>query len=66
MELNDLEKIRVAKIEAMRAAGIEPYPTRANVTHTTAEAIALFEQAEAAGSTEPVKVSVGGRLRSSA
>ena len=64
MELNDLEKIRVAKIEAMRAAGMEPYPTRSNVTHTTAEAIALFEQAEAAGSTEPVKVSVGGRLRS--
>ncbi|MBN1370378.1 MAG: lysine--tRNA ligase [Anaerolineaceae bacterium] len=64
MELNDLEKIRVAKIEAMRAAGMEPYPTRSNVTHTTAEAIRLFEQAEAAGSTEPVKVSVGGRLRS--
>ncbi len=64
MELNDLEKIRVAKIEAMRAAGQEPYPTRANVTHTTAEAIRLFEQAESAGNSEPVQVSVGGRLRS--
>jgi len=64
MELNDLEKIRVAKIEAMRAAGQEPYPTRANVTHPTAEAIRLFEQAESAGNSEPVQVSVGGRLRS--
>ena len=29
MELNELEKIRVEKLEKMRAQGVEPYPTRA-------------------------------------
>ena len=38
MELNDLEKIRYDKILRMRAAGTEPYPTRAHVTHTTHQA----------------------------
>jgi lysyl-tRNA synthetase class 2 len=64
MEFNDLEKIRVEKIERMRAAGVEPYPTRTEVTHTTAQAIALFSAAEATENAEPVKVTVGGRLRS--
>ena len=31
MELNELEKIRVEKINAMRTAGVEPYPTRSEV-----------------------------------
>lgn len=64
MQLSDLEKIRVEKIERMRAAGIEAYPTRSDVTHSLAEAISLFESAEKAGSTDPVIASVGGRLRS--
>ena len=34
MEFSDLEKIRVEKVERMRASGVEPYPTRANPTHT--------------------------------
>jgi len=33
MELNDLEKIRVEKLNALRQQGIEPYPTRNSVNH---------------------------------
>ena len=64
MELSDLEKIRVDKIERMRAAGIDAYPTRAEVTHTIAEASRLFEAAESAASGEVVTASLGGRIRS--
>jgi lysyl-tRNA synthetase class 2 len=79
MELSDLEKIRVEKVARMRASGTEPYPTRANPTHTIAEAARAFETAEAdaaaaAGSSAPadgaanevppVQVTLAGRLRS--
>jgi lysyl-tRNA synthetase, class II len=63
MERSDLEKIRLEKAARLRAAGMEPYPTRSHVTHSSREALAAFEKAEAAGSTEPVTVSVAGRLR---
>ena len=63
MQLNDLEKIRLEKLLAMRARGVEPYPTRSGVTHTIAEAIRLFEEAEKAAG-DPVQVSLGGRIRS--
>src|SRR5512133_505638 len=69
MEFSDLEKVRVEKVQRMRENGIEPYPTRANPTHTIAQAIQAFEAAEAtaksAGSeAEPVRVTVAGRIRS--
>ncbi len=63
MEWNELEKIRLEKISRMRAAGIEPYPTRSDVKHSSAEAVRLFEEAERSGSTQLVEVIVGGRLR---
>ena len=63
MERNDLERIRLEKIERMRARGVEPYPTRANPTHTAQQALAAFEAAEAAGSSEPVTATLVGRLR---
>ena len=63
MERNDLEKIRLEKINAMRAEGIEPYPTRAELTATIAEATAAFEKAEAAANGEVVTATLGGRLR---
>jgi lysyl-tRNA synthetase, class II len=47
MELSELQEIRRAKSDAFRERGIEPYPTRARRTHTTAEALALFEREEA-------------------
>lgn len=67
MDLNELEKIRLQKIHNLKEQGIEPYPTRANVTHTTAQAIAAFEEAEPTSTPEnppQIKVTVAGRIRS--
>ena len=68
-EYSSLEKIRLQKLKELRAEGIEPYPTRATRTHTSAQAIAEFEAAEKgglAGSTSgEVKVTLAGRIRSS-
>ena len=63
MEYNDLEKIRLGKILRLRANGIEPYPTRANPTHTAQVALQAFSEAESAGSQEPVHATLAGRLR---
>ncbi|HNF95491.1 MAG TPA: OB-fold nucleic acid binding domain-containing protein, partial [Anaerolineales bacterium] len=59
-EYNSLEKIRLQKVEELRAEGVEPYPTRAKRTHTSAQAIAEFEKDE----TKEVKVTLAGRIRS--
>lgn len=61
MELNDLEKVRLEKVLQMRQQDIEPYPTRANPTHTTKEAIEIFQQDE----TNPPEMTLAGRLRAS-
>ena len=45
-EYTSLEKIRLEKIEELRKEGIEPFPTRAERTHTSLQAIAAFEDAE--------------------
>ena len=63
-EYTNLEKARLEKINTLRAEGIEPYPNRVNRTHTSQQAIRLFEEAEAAGSEESVQVTLAGRLRS--
>ena len=39
MELNELEKVRVEKINKMRAENIEPYPTRNEVQMQIGEAL---------------------------
>lgn len=39
----ELEKIRLAKLQALQQAGIEPYPTRAPRTHTSAAALAVYQ-----------------------
>jgi len=65
-EYTSLEKIRLEKIILLRQEGIEPYPTRAERTHTSAEAIAAFESAERAAAGGPlpeVRATVAGRLR---
>ncbi len=62
-EYTPLEKVRLEKIERLRAMGIEPYPHRAERTHTTQEAIQAYLQAEAAGDETPIQVTVAGRLR---
>lgn len=62
-EYSNLEKVRLEKVEQLRAEGIEPYPNRAERTHTSAEAIKLFEQAESKGNETELEVTLAGRLR---
>jgi lysyl-tRNA synthetase class 2 len=63
IQYTPLEQARLEKIYRLREEGIEPYPTRADVTHTSAEAIQAFLDAEKNGSPEEVQVKLGGRLR---
>jgi lysyl-tRNA synthetase, class II len=56
-----LEKIRLEKLNELRAEGVEPFPARAERTHTSAQAIAEFETAEKEG--REVKVTLVGRIR---
>jgi lysyl-tRNA synthetase class 2 len=62
-EYSNLEKIRLEKVQVLRAEGIEPYPTRAERTHNNQVAISDFEAAEADGLVEPLNVTLVGRLR---
>src|SRR5574341_307057 len=63
-EYTSLEKVRLQKLEELRAEGIEAYPTRARRTHTSAEAIAAFEAQEKASSDSPeVRATLAGRIR---
>ena len=59
-ELNELERQRRAKLERIRAKGIDPYPPRVQRTHSTAAARALFEQS--GNPDEKIQVSIAGRL----
>ncbi|HEX5691756.1 MAG TPA: lysine--tRNA ligase, partial [Roseiflexaceae bacterium] len=43
MELNELQQQRLAKLERLRAAGIDPYPPRAERTHTIADLLEAFD-----------------------
>lgn len=52
MELSDLQEIRRQKVDELRELGMEPYPTRAERTHTTGAALALFEAEEEAGALD--------------
>ncbi len=63
-EYTELEKIRLAKLERLRAAGMEPYPTRARRTHTTAAALAAYTRNPPADPrTASGDYTVAGRLR---
>jgi len=66
MELNELEKIRAEKIDAMRSQGIEPYPTRSEVSHSIAQVLEAFGEFETGHADEPFTESftLGGRIRS--
>lgn len=66
-EYTEIEKVRLAKMEALRARGEEPYPTRVQRTHTTAQAIAAFEAAVQGGADahdSGLTATVCGRVRS--
>jgi lysyl-tRNA synthetase class 2 len=61
-DFSDQVHQRMAKLQRLRQRGVEAYPARAPRSHTAAEAIAAFEQAETAGGQSP-RVQVAGRLR---
>ena len=78
LNLGDQQRQRLAKLNELRAAGIDPYPPRSHRSHTASGATAVFEEWEAAqaavGSeqeaegeqsepTQPPQVTVVGRLR---
>jgi lysyl-tRNA synthetase class 2 len=69
-ELSNLELTRLEKMRRLRLQGMEPYPTRAERTHTSLQAIRAYEASEAAGASDPagtsspVKAVLVGRLRS--
>ena len=57
-ETNDRREQRLEKLGRLRELGIDPYPPRAEHSHTAAEAIAAFLP----DTEEPVSVSVAGRV----
>ncbi len=57
--LTDQELQRQTKLARLREKGIDPYPPRAERTHTTAQAVAVLEAAE---EDSPALVTVVGRL----
>lgn len=63
-EFSSLEQIRLQKIKDLRAAGLEPYPTRAERTHTSAQAIAALDAVTADGQVnEQISATLAGRIR---
>ena len=66
-EYTSLERIRLEKIDELAKEGIEPFPTRAERTHTSIQAISAFETAEkSTPEGQPVadvKVTLAGRIR---
>ncbi len=60
---SELELTRLEKLRAMVDKGIDPFPTRAEQTHTSKEAIEAFSKAEAEGDDTPIHVTLAGRIR---
>ncbi|MEK7310428.1 MAG: OB-fold nucleic acid binding domain-containing protein, partial [Chloroflexota bacterium] len=66
-EYTEIEKVRLAKMENLRASGEEPYPNRVKRAHTVAEAAAAYEaaiQRAADPHDSGVAVTLCGRIRS--
>ena len=63
-EYSKLEKIRLEKVDQLRAQGIEPYPAQSERSHTSQEAIQAFETSEATEGTQTVLATLVGRIRS--
>jgi lysyl-tRNA synthetase class 2 len=65
MKLSDLQDIRLEKARALRDQGTNPWPNRAQRTHTNSEALARFETAQAADDQTLVEpVTLVGRIAS--
>jgi lysyl-tRNA synthetase class 2 len=63
-DLSNLEQNRLEKVQRLRDMGIEPYPLRSQRTHSNLEAIQTFEETQADSQSEPIQVTLAGRLRS--
>lgn len=67
-EKNVLEQNRIEKLKRLQSAGIDAYPTRADVSHSCTQAMEEFEAREKATpagvEVEKVIVKLAGRLRS--
>ncbi len=64
VELSSLEQKQLEKMRRLREQGVDPYPPRAERTHTSRQAIAAFEAAEKDGEPAvPVVATLAGRLR---
>ncbi len=64
MDFNELEKVRVQKIQKLKELGIPAYPTRSYISSTIKESCEAFEKAESTGSDQPIEVTIAGRMRS--
>jgi len=62
---NRLEEERFQKAQDLQARGVNLFPRRATRSHTTAQAIAAYEEAEAKDpqAAQQIEVTVAGRLR---
>ncbi len=60
----NLEQTRLEKVERLRKQGSEPYPNQAERTHSSLEAIRLFEESEKSLPAAPVAATLVGRIRS--
>jgi lysyl-tRNA synthetase, class II len=47
--MSDEREARLRKLDELRAAGIDPYPIESHRTHTAAQALAHFDELQAAG-----------------
>lgn len=63
-DFSHLERVRLEKIERLRAQGLEPFPHRAARTHTSQEAIRAYEEIENLEDVEPIQATLTGRIRS--
>jgi lysyl-tRNA synthetase class 2 len=61
-QLGDQENARLDNLQALRAAGIDPYPARVERSHSIAQARALYEAAKAAGTLVDEKTLAGERF----
>lgn len=63
-QYSNLEKVRLEKIKELRSEGIEPYPNRAERTHTNQQAIDNYQEVTETDPEATVAATLVGRLRS--
>ncbi|MFC1846569.1 lysine--tRNA ligase [Chloroflexota bacterium] len=60
--LDNIFKQRLEKLERIRSRGIDPYPHRHRISHTTQQAVALLDQQKDDDQTAKEVISVAGRI----